>query len=93
MTKEEFNESIAQYLAFYEKNPNADQMRLWFRSCGHLSVDQFESAFNQHIKTSIDRWFPVPGQILELVEHKERAFKDTDEGKKLFESMEVQNGG
>jgi hypothetical protein len=96
MTKEEFFKTIKPYAVLYNIDLLPEISRMWFESCNrnNVSAEALKVAFNRYVDTSTDRWFPLPGQVLVLVERNEQAFSQTEEGKRLFREMEeAKNAG
>ena len=83
MDENTFTSTMKRFLDFYEKQLNQAQWDIWFNCCKKLTPDEFKGAFERFIEQSTDRWFPVPGQVLELVERPKKAFFDTEEGQAL----------
>jgi hypothetical protein len=90
MTKEEFIETITPYLILYGINLEPIKARLWFEACNRKKITpiQFKAAFDRFIDTSDTHWFPVPSEVLSLVESKTTPYFETESGKLILQQIE-----
>ncbi len=86
MNKEQFKKEILKIQVTYNKIFNQEEMRLWFQEFQNISVEEFEKAVDQIIKTN--KFIPKIADIKAKISENTYRYYSEDPRRNLYKNLE-----